>query len=334
MADGPVGVADARLPPLPAGSRRPVANAFLAVGAMVGASLVLGIAVVLVAAVLGFESGTHERQALAAVDVLISLGVTLGALLWFARRRAGWSVEDLGLRRTPGFWWSVGVAIACYVGYLVVAAMWVAFVGATKRGHDLLEVVGERPPFVVTAIIVVGACVGAPLVEELLFRGFLFRALTSWRGHLVGALVSSAVFGVLHGLSVAAKMLPVLATLGFFLCVLYRRTGSILPGMGLHAFQNSLATGVALGLRWWTVALMAGSWATIWLVLTPWRRAAALPRPVPPASSPEGRLDRNAALPDWARPAPAPGSSPGRWHGENDEPVGGPAGGGPVREDE
>jgi hypothetical protein len=63
-----------------------------------------------------------------------------------------------------------------------------------------------------------------------------------------------------------------------------------------------LATGVALGIGGWTVVLIAGSWATIWIVLTPWRRVDGFIPSDRARETDAHRQERNTALPDWARP--------------------------------
>ena len=50
-------------------------------------------------------------------------------------------------------------------------------------------------------------------------------------------------------------MLTLNGVLGFLLCVLYRRTGSLLPGLGVHAFNNALALGATLHWEAWQVLI-------------------------------------------------------------------------------
>ena len=47
-------------------------------------------------------------------------------------------------------------------------------------------------------LLVIGACVLAPLFEETFFRGFLFQGLASWRGAFWGAVISSALWSAGH----------------------------------------------------------------------------------------------------------------------------------------
>lgn len=97
----------------------------------------------------------------------------------------------------------------------------------------------------------------APLVEEIVFRGFLYNALrTSFRsdkamkffgnkelGDLAAALSSALVFGLFHmnfmqfpALNWAA--LPIYTVTGMVLAESYRRSGSLYVPILVHAFNN------------------------------------------------------------------------------------------------
>ena len=96
-------------------------------------------------------------------------------------------------------------------------------------------------------------CVIAPIVEEFFFRGFIFGALRQMRvviaGRNIGTWVAAAITGILFGLahtgSASAQYLIPLGFLGFMLCWLRWRTGSLYPCMALHSLNNALALGIA-----------------------------------------------------------------------------------------
>lgn len=96
-----------------------------------------------------------------------------------------------------------------------------------------------------------------PLGEEFLFRGFVFRALSNWRGTVSAAIVTAIAFAATHiGWLPVGVVFPV-AMFGFVLCLLYHRTGSLYPPLAVHAFGNSLATATALHWTWQTPVAMA-----------------------------------------------------------------------------
>jgi hypothetical protein len=112
-------------------------------------------------------------------------------------------------------------------------------------------------------------CLIAPVAEEFFFRGFVFGVLRRWRivvagrqlGPWVAAVITGILFGLAHSGSASPRYLVPLGFLGFVLCLVRWRTGSLYPCIALHAFNNSLALGV--GQLSWTapevVALVVGS---------------------------------------------------------------------------
>jgi membrane protease YdiL (CAAX protease family) len=96
---------------------------------------------------------------------------------------------------------------------------------------------------VVAAVFVIGA----PVIEELFFRGALQRALTRRFGAVAAVAVSAIVFALPHlqgNVSLGSKVTLVaeLATFGVVLSVLAHRTGRLGPGIFAHAAFNAVAT--------------------------------------------------------------------------------------------
>jgi membrane protease YdiL (CAAX protease family) len=54
------------------------------------------------------------------------------------------------------------------------------------------------------------------------------------------ALIGGLVFGGLHALTGITAVPPLIA-FGFLLCLLYEKTGSVVPGIVLHMLNNSVA---------------------------------------------------------------------------------------------
>jgi membrane protease YdiL (CAAX protease family) len=92
------------------------------------------------------------------------------------------------------------------------------------------------------ALLVVG--VGAPLSEELLFRGFLLSALAGSRlGFFGAAVLTSALWTALHAGYSAAGILEVFM-IGLFFSWLLWRTGSLRVPIFCHALYNCLLVGL------------------------------------------------------------------------------------------
>jgi membrane protease YdiL (CAAX protease family) len=83
----------------------------------------------------------------------------------------------------------------------------------------------------------VSACLLAPLAEELLYRGVLFRACWNRLGVLPAAILSSAVFAVLHFYD--GYGLTSVAIFGLSSALLYAATGSLGACVTLHFLYNS-----------------------------------------------------------------------------------------------
>jgi membrane protease YdiL (CAAX protease family) len=140
-----------------------------------------------------------------------------------------------------------GVILAAVLVFVVFYAFLLAWSQLQPDAtDDLAKDLGARDSTVALAAVAVLVGIVAPVVEELFFRGFLFGALGRVMPWLVAAVVTGLVFGGIHAGGTPAIFLVPLAVLGALLCVLYRRTGSLLPGMGVHAFNNALALAVAM----------------------------------------------------------------------------------------
>ena len=75
----------------------------------------------------------------------------------------------------------------------------------------------------------------APVAEEILFRGFVHGKLRALWGFAPAAVLSSAVFALVH--QVPVVLLPIFC-IGFLLGYVYERTGSLYYCMLFHAGFN------------------------------------------------------------------------------------------------
>jgi membrane protease YdiL (CAAX protease family) len=117
--------------------------------------------------------------------------------------------------------------------------------------------------------------VTAPIVEEIVFRGYLFAALTRWRGPWPAAVITGVLFGAAHGAVHPPVALVPLAILGFALCLVYWFTGSLLPCIGLHAANNAMVLGIEVGWSWQVPLAMLGAVAVSLLLVAPFTKGRA-----------------------------------------------------------
>jgi len=80
------------------------------------------------------------------------------------------------------------------------------------------------------------ACAAAPVVEELLFRGYIFATLKSFTSPVFAMVISSALFAAAH--ANLGALIP-LWGLAILLVVSYEATKCLWVPIGIHAFFNA-----------------------------------------------------------------------------------------------
>ncbi|MBT5774533.1 MAG: CPBP family intramembrane metalloprotease [Dehalococcoidia bacterium] len=149
-------------------------------------------------------------------------------VLWMARRR-GMTLGDLGFNRHPILW-------PAFVAWLVAMLSGPIFIGLLS-----LASIGSgrfRLLFIPAVLMLgVGMVVIAPVVEEITFRGLLFRGLRQRWPLPPAALLSGLVFASFH---LSAETLLPLTLTGIAVAWAYDRTGSIWAAILPHAGLNAL----------------------------------------------------------------------------------------------
>ena len=263
------------LPELPAGvDRRPAWPAWFAgVGFLVALTATV-MFVGMVAAITGAD-GEDDSPTFVALATLTQAIVFVATAVFFARIVARPKAWHFGLRRVP-FWRALGWAALGILGYYVLTGLYSAVV-PTDVEQTVTEDLGadEGTLGLIAAGLMVMAV--APVAEEFFFRGFFYRALRSRFSIAVAAVIDGVLFGVIHynfESTDALLLLPPLALLGVIFCLVYERTGSLFPVIGMHAFNNTVAYAVQVD-DGWQVSLAVGP-----LVLA---GCALAPRLFPPA---------------------------------------------------
>jgi membrane protease YdiL (CAAX protease family) len=179
--------------------------------------------------------------------VLIAEVITVGALLFFLARYKR-KLKDIGLTRPK--WMHLGTGILAYPAYFLVFVIMVTLVHALVPGFNIdqeqelgFDTVRGALPLIVTFISLV---ILPPIVEELTVRGFLFTSLRDRLKYLPAMLITSFVFAAAHlpqGGAAGPLYIAALDTfiLSVVLCWLREKTGSLWPGITLHAIKNCVA---------------------------------------------------------------------------------------------
>ncbi len=177
----------------------------------------------------------------------LGLGLAIGTLIaapfgilmtwWIARRQGDRPVREyLGLR-----WPTIGQAL-----------LWTAALFLVGAGYEALSRWLDRPAVpdfmveivrtaVYPSLLWLAVVVAAPIVEEILFRGFLFQGLCRSRLRAPGAiLVSSLLFALPHLQYDLFDISSVLA-LGLVFGLARWHSGSTYLPIGLHILSNGLS---------------------------------------------------------------------------------------------
>jgi membrane protease YdiL (CAAX protease family) len=178
------------------------------------------------------------------VDLWVAIVPTLFELLflvpvwWFTVRKYHVRLSALGFRSfRPS---ALG---------LVVVSLFAIFVFNALYGLLLMQFGWESQPDMTPLLrrlsspwpLFVAVVLVAPLAEETFFRGFVFgglRARYDWR---TAAAISSALFAAVH--LQLLFFIPAFV-FGFVFAWLYQRSGSIWPGMILHALVNGISLAI------------------------------------------------------------------------------------------
>jgi membrane protease YdiL (CAAX protease family) len=156
-------------------------------------------------------------------------------------------LADLGIRKTPRKL-GVGLFLLGLTGTIVFNAVWRTIV-SLPRIEDGLGGLPHRSTLVIV-LTGVALCLSAPIVEEIFFRGFLYRSLRNRLPIVPAALIVGVVFGLGHTQYPLLER-PQQAAFGVIACLLYERSGSLLPGIALHMLIDASGFEFALtGTAW------------------------------------------------------------------------------------
>lgn len=164
----------------------------------------------------------------------------VGVPIWAATTKgAGWATDFRV--RLRGLDVPLGVIAGLFAQFIVVTlvslpVLWLTNTDFEELGEPAREL-GARatsPGTVVLLFLMVA--VGAPIAEEIFFRGLLLRALEKRFGTVVAVAGSSVVFGATH---FQALQFPALAAAGVVFALLAVRTDRLGPAIVAHMAFNA-----------------------------------------------------------------------------------------------
>lgn len=180
-------------------------------------------------------------QMLAGAFMQVQIGFFLVLYLVLTKRLP---VTFLGLKH-QGAWRVLGHAVIGLIATLLVMNVvdyawhhWVLQTAAPEQSDQaIVHTFLQSNATSTQLVLIVSACVVAPIVEELMYRGLMFGLGRAIIGTRVAAILAAMLFALAHADAVAA--LP-LFLLGLGFTIMYLRTGSLLVPVVMHALFNAL----------------------------------------------------------------------------------------------
>jgi len=227
----------------------------------------LEVAAVLLAAMvfMGILSGWATAQLasyggpqwLTALVVLVSYLAfcSVAVLVMAVRSRSplGTLLRRLGLA-IPPTWVQVRLAFS---GYSVMVCLVIAFavlahsagvdytVPPAQSAVEMLDQLRSIPAVVIYFLLI---CAVAPVLEELIFRGFIYGGLRQRFPPPLAVLLSALVFGATH-VRLAAGGMVAISCVGVLLALLYERNRSLWPSIIAHSAHNALAFAIVVSMN-------------------------------------------------------------------------------------
>lgn len=179
--------------------------------------------------------------------VLSAEAITFGAIWQFIRMK-GARLRTIGWRwlRWRDLLYTLGGFVAYFVAYMILIAVVKQLVPDLnvnqKQQIGFGHVAGSSAMLMTfTSLVIL-----PPLVEETMFRGFVFTGLRSKLKPVGAALLTSVLFASLHLQFGSGKPLLWVAaldtfTLSMVACYLRHKTDSLWPGIFLHMLKNGIA---------------------------------------------------------------------------------------------
>ncbi|MCI0519622.1 MAG: CPBP family intramembrane metalloprotease [Chloroflexi bacterium] len=173
----------------------------------------------------------------ALLAALEALGLFIAVYFVGMRRRSfSWSQVGLGAIHPA---WLLGAFAAAMllipaVGVIVIVIQ--MLLGQPLVNPQLEFLAPQDFSWVGAAGMLLFAGLAVPFAEELFFRGVLYSWLSRRFGVIIAALVSSLLFGLLHGeLAIAGATF----LMGLALAWFYQRSRSLWPSIFIHVINNS-----------------------------------------------------------------------------------------------
>lgn len=230
----------------------PLAAIAVAVGAFFAAQLLVGLAIGLLPAMLGWDVGRVDAwlrgSVLAQFLTILMVEVVLLWLIWQFMRSRRISLKEIGLIKPE--YRDISYAIIGYIVYFALLLMLTAVVRDVFPGIDFEQeqeigfsrsASGHALWLVFASLVIL-----PPVTEEIVCRGFLYTGLRNKLPVISAAIITSVIFALAHlqwGSGNALLWAAAVDTfvLSMVLVYLREKTGSIWSPVLVHMMKNGLA---------------------------------------------------------------------------------------------
>ena len=172
---------------------------------------------------------------------------TLTALCAWVMARRQLNIADLGLLKPgPAWTWILALVLAMTLASATIVAVRAIRAGKSEVPGHLRHISRILPQNLLERIGFTPVALTAGICEETLYRGFLtFAFFQAYPNIIVALALSTVAFGIAHLYQGPRGIISTMA-LGLVLATIYRASGSLWPGIVVHAIVD-LANGNALG---------------------------------------------------------------------------------------
>lgn len=171
---------------------------------------------------------------------LISFTVALIIILLLMRPDMARAHERHGASISKVVLWSIIGVFLAYFAQIIAVTVEIEVFGiepGSENTEVIMELTRSAPIFLIVPAII------APILEEIVFRKIIFGSLYKRMNFLLAALISSFIFGIIHGEPVH---LLIYGSMGFVFAFLYAKTKRIIVPIIVHMAMNSITVIVQL----------------------------------------------------------------------------------------
>ncbi len=129
-------------------------------------------------------------------------------------------------------WIVIGMSLLISIQLFFAVYFNLLGIGGTNSSIDKTKNILSNPGMLIIPIII------APLLEELIFRYLLYRKNLKAPYGTITAVISSVLFGLIHGQSMIMTVPLILNGLTY--CLVYKKTDSIWISIITHGLYNCL----------------------------------------------------------------------------------------------